>query len=99
MRLWHVPACKMEPQSGNIFSKKRPDPTSQSSLRTCFCFQCCVAEILSKNGVSLFLGHPVLWKKTVWMGRGGYIQKQLNICFIYPQIEKLQQRFFYWEGV
>ena len=27
LRIWQVPTCKMEPRSGNIFCKNRPDPT------------------------------------------------------------------------
>ena len=35
LRIWQVPACKMEPRSGIIFCKNRPDrPTSQSSFQT-----------------------------------------------------------------
>ena len=45
LRIWQVPACKMEPRSGIIFCKNRPDrPTTQSSLRTCFFFQCCAVS-------------------------------------------------------
>ena len=30
LRIWQVPACKMEPRSGNIFCKNRPDrPTDR----------------------------------------------------------------------
>ena len=44
--IWQVPACKMEPRSGIIFCKNptRPDPTTQSSLGTCFFFQCCAVS-------------------------------------------------------
>ena len=39
LRIWQVPACKMEPRSGIIFCKNptrpdRPDPTTQSSFKT-----------------------------------------------------------------
>ena len=60
LRILQVPTCKMEPRSGNIFCKNRPmhrlrnqpdqhigcatDPTTKSSLRTCFIFQCCAVS-------------------------------------------------------
>ena len=48
LRIWQVPTCNMEPRSGNIFYKNLSNwptwPTSQSSLRSFFCIQCCAAS-------------------------------------------------------
>ena len=33
LRIWQASACKMEPQSGNIFGQNRPDPADPTTRR------------------------------------------------------------------
>ena len=70
LRIRQVPACKMEPRSGNIFCKNRPDrPTSQSSLRSCFCFQCCAVSPLPPTLAPCSI--PTSGRGTPWLYYSG----------------------------